>query len=172
MFYGCSSLSSITFGENSQLATIGSNAFFGCAFTSFEIQENVALLDADVFSFCKKLSKIIFPQKSKMTALPGNAFLNTNFSSIIIPKYINKIGFCGLGQCNNLLTVEFLGNEMNLGCNFFRDSEKLIIVSFPNAEKVNFGATPFINGSRNASIFIKAKAKLEIETRKKRPYYY
>lgn len=85
------------------------------------------------FLILQKISKIIFPQKSKMTALPGNAFLNTNFSSIIIPKYINKIGFCGLGQCNNLLTVEFLGNEMNLGCNFFIDSEKLIIASFPNA---------------------------------------
>ena len=59
-FYYCSSLASITFGENSQLISIGDMAFWNChSLTSIEIPSGVTSIENGAFSVCSSLKSFI-----------------------------------------------------------------------------------------------------------------
>ena len=60
-FVGCSSLTSVTFAENSQLINIGDIAFYYCeALKSIEIPANVTSIGRFALSHCSALEEIIF----------------------------------------------------------------------------------------------------------------
>ena len=70
-FYKCSSLSSVTFGDNSQLTSIGEEAFY----------------------YCPKLSSVTFGENSQLTSIGNRAFYDcTSLSSITIPSSVTSIG--------------------------------------------------------------------------------
>ena len=58
-FWYCSALETVTFGDNSQLASIGSSAFYFCLnLTSIEIPSSVTSIGEDAFYNCGDLEKV------------------------------------------------------------------------------------------------------------------
>lgn len=72
-FEYCSSLESVTFGENSKLESIGYEAFAFCSsLTSITIPSSVTSIDQSAFIFCRSLTSIIIP--SSVTSIGSSAF--------------------------------------------------------------------------------------------------
>ena len=76
-FYGCSSLTSVTFPES--LTSIGSNAFNGCS----------------------SLNSVTFPES--LTSIGNNAFGRcSSLESVVIPASVTEIGVRAFADCGNL----------------------------------------------------------------------
>ena len=86
-FSGCTSLSGVTFGENSQLTSIGAGAFFRSALTSIVIPNGV-------------------------TSIGGWAFLySTALETVTIPTSVTSIGSSAFWQCQSLKTLSYQGTQ-------------------------------------------------------------
>ena len=91
-FAYCWSLTSIAFGENSKLTSIGNYAFESCeALESIEIPDSVTSIGYGAFSFCW-LTSITFGENSKLTSIPAGAFSFSGLNSIVIPDSVTSIG--------------------------------------------------------------------------------
>lgn len=85
-FHECKSLTSVTFGKNSQLTIIGDGAFKGCtSLTSITIPDSVTNIDEWAFRDCFSLV------------------------SITIPDSVTRIGNHAFQQCYNLTSIHFGG---------------------------------------------------------------
>jgi hypothetical protein len=75
--FNCNSITSVTFGENSQLTTIGEMAFADCnGLTSIIIPSNVTTIGRSAFSSCDNLLQVIISQS--VTAIGMDAFYGCN----------------------------------------------------------------------------------------------
>jgi hypothetical protein len=83
-FDGCLSLSSIAFSANSQLSSIGNNAFRNTKLRSFVVEPSVNYIGIGAFSETKSLEKVSFFCGCDVI-IDTNAFLNSNINSISIP---------------------------------------------------------------------------------------
>lgn len=81
-FSGCSGLTSVTFGENSQLTTINEYAFGGCSgLTSISIPSSVTLIGDGAFKNCSSLAEINFNTNlTKALTKDSNVFYNAGTS--------------------------------------------------------------------------------------------
>ena len=128
-FYGCSSLTTVTFEKGSQLKTIGgghySGAFYGCtALTSIEIPASVETIEATAFKGCSKLATVTFEKGSQLKTIGGGYYSNYNsncnpnsyygafsdctaLTSIEIPASVEMIEAAAFKGCSKLATVTF-----------------------------------------------------------------
>ena len=84
---GCTSLTSITFGDNSQLTSIDNYAFYNC--------------DA--------LVTVTFGENSQLESIGSTAFQNcSNLTSIEIPSSVTSIGSNAFRSCDSLTTMTIL----------------------------------------------------------------
>jgi uncharacterized protein YuzB (UPF0349 family) len=89
-FSYCESLSSITFGSNSQLTRIESFALSDSSLQSILIPRNVEILEPYCFSFCKSLSSITCESNSHLTRIKSGAFSfsSSSLQIILVPSTI------------------------------------------------------------------------------------
>ena len=121
-FYNCSSLTSITFGENSQLTSISGGAFRQCSsLINIKIPSNVTSIGDEAFLDCGSLTSVIFEENSRLTSIGGSAFFNCrSLTNIEIPSSVTSIGDEAFKDCCNLTTVYYHGasetewNEINI----------------------------------------------------------
>ena len=108
-FYGCSSLTSVIFGENSQLTSIGDWAFRACgSLTSIEIPSGVTSIGDSAFRACRSLTSIEIP--SGVTYIGSSAFCDcSNLTSIEIPSGVTSIGTFAFSGCDSLTTIYYGG---------------------------------------------------------------
>ncbi len=104
-FYGCSSIETITLGENTALTTIGEKAFYGCEkLTTFDIPEALVALEPSTFYGCSSLDNIAIP--ASLTEVGQYAFYNcSSLSYIEIPDNITVVGQAAFRNCTSLITV-------------------------------------------------------------------
>jgi len=111
-FKGCSQLTSVLFDQNSQLATIGINAFRESGLTSITIPASVTSIEDSVCQSCLYLTSILFEPNSQLETIGEYAF-NYNFyfsgpsRSITIPATVTSIGFMAFNKCTTLTSVSF-----------------------------------------------------------------
>ena len=113
-FYGCTGLTSVTFGENSQLTTIGSSAFYGCTgLTSITIPDSVTAIGSNAFYNCSSLTSVTFGENSQLTTIGHKAF--EGCSSL---KYNTHDNSKYLGNETNpyLVLIECISGEINESC--------------------------------------------------------
>ena len=106
-FYYCRSLTSVTFGENSKLTSIGERAFSYCeSLTSIVIPNSVTSIGEEAFFNCNSLTSVTFGENSKLTSIGEYAFGNcSSLTSIIIPNSVTSIGYCAFYNCTSLTSV-------------------------------------------------------------------
>ena len=106
-FSECSSLTSVTFGENSQLTSIGYYAFSYCSsLTSIELPSGVTYIGEAAFEGCSSLTSIDFGENSQLTSIGAWAFSGcSSLTSIEIPSGITSIGNSAFSYCDNLTSI-------------------------------------------------------------------
>ena len=89
-FDDCSSLTSVTFGENSQLTNIGDNAF----------------------EYCSSLTSVTFGENSQLTSIGDYAFYDcSSLTSIEIPESVTSIGENAFYNCSSLTSINYSGTK-------------------------------------------------------------
>ena len=106
-FNGCESLTSVTFGKNSQLSSIGPGAFNYCySLESITIPESVTSIGSDAFYYCYGLRSVTFGENSQLTSIGDGAFnWCESLESITIPASVTSIGEWAFVECYRLVEV-------------------------------------------------------------------
>ena len=150
-FYYCNSLATVTFAAGSQLATIGSQAFYGTAIASITIPANVTKIGETAFFGCnikafnvaagnqyfKSVDGVLFDKDmtTLITYPLGNAA--TNYT---IPDNVTTIIDNAFYACNTLATVTIPASVTNIGGKaFFRCNNLTDIFCYANPASLTWG---------------------------------
>lgn len=117
-FSGCSSLTSITVSsENTEFKSIDGNLYskdgkvliqyaIGKTNTSFNIPEDVKIINVAAFMGCKNLT--IVTMENGVTSIGDHAFeFCTGLTSITIPDSVTSIGSYAFSNCTSLTSITF-----------------------------------------------------------------
>ena len=98
-------------GENSQLTTIGEDAFWECnKITSLIIPDSVTVIKRWAFSRCARLANLKLG--SGVTHIYERAFDQCDsLTSITIPDSVKEIGYSIFCGCNSLTDVRYSGTK-------------------------------------------------------------
>ncbi len=149
-FLRCSSLKSISFGENSELTTIGLYTFGGCsslenfeipnsvieidshafsacsALLSIEIPNNVTSISSSAFEFCSLLQTVTFAKNSKLEHILSYAFNGClSLTNIDIPESVKNIDMSAFVQCSALQCIIIPDNVTSIGASAFSECTAL-----------------------------------------------
>ena len=106
-FANCSSLTTVSFGKDSRLSTIGDYAFYGCdALRSINIPSSVTKVGNYAFYSCNELASVSFGEGSELMSIGEEAFYGcTKILSITIPEKVTSIGNNAFYKCFRLYEV-------------------------------------------------------------------
>jgi hypothetical protein len=124
-FNDASNLSSITFEENSQLASIGQYAFSNVTISSITIPASVNSIGYAAFQNAISLSSVTFEAGSQLASIGIFAFFQaTSLTSITIPASVTSIETYAFYSTTNLSSVTFeAGSQLaSIGLSTFQDT--------------------------------------------------
>lgn len=133
-FY-CSTLSSITFEENSSLKQIDYRAFGNCKeLTAISLPASLEKILSNAFDECTALATITF-EGSSVTQIDRYAFSSTKIASLVIPKSVTTLGESVFEGCYSLTNVEFAQNSVIqiIDKSLFFDCTKLESIELPKS---------------------------------------
>ena len=148
-FEGCSSLMSITFGENSQLTDIDSNAFSGCSnLTSITIPDSVMSIGRYAFKGCSSMNSITIP----FVGATKNGTANRHFGYIFgaysddyneddVPESLKTVIITGgatvagsaFHGCSNLTNITLPDSVTSIGNYAFQGCSSLTSITIPDS---------------------------------------
>lgn len=163
-FSECYSLSSVTFGDGSQLKKMGEDIFSDCEdLKKVVLPKNLKKIEAGTFSGCKKLSGITFESGSKLQSIGEDAFRECkSLKKIVLPKSIQKIEDSAFMYCRKLSEVTFeSGNKLQkIGEDAFSECTNLKKIVIPKNVKTIAGGA-FYNCKNMVSITFQSGSKLQ-----------
>lgn len=124
-------LEEITFLDNSQLTTIGSHAFYGCAsLREFIMPNTVTELGTYAFYGCSVLKKIHF--SDGLTSIPEyTCYECYRLSDVHWPKGLVSIGYQAFRDVDDLYSLEFPETLTSIGSYCFWSNNSLTHVKLP-----------------------------------------
>lgn len=153
-FRQCPSLKTVTFGDNSQLETIGHIAFYNCnvltsieipssvtyigeqafyncnALTSIEIPSSVANIEHAAFVECSAIKTVTFVENSQLGSIENDVFSNCDaLTTINIPSSVTSIGDRAFRNCYNLTSIEIPSGVTSIGRLAFNNCTNLTTVT-------------------------------------------
>ncbi len=161
-FYDCANLKSITFGENSQLKTIGEYAFssWSSSLTSITIPNSVISIGNYAFYRCTNLESITFGENSQLQTVGEHAFYGcSSLTSITIPDSVTSIGSDAFRGCANLKSITFGENSQlkTIGEYAFYGCSSLTSIIIPSSV-TSIGSYAFADCS-SITIYCEASSK-------------
>ena len=147
-FCQCTSLTTVTFEEGSQLTSIGEDAFWYCtSLKSITIPSSVTSIGACAFYSCTSLTSVTFEEGSQLTEIADGDFDYSDYScygvfsdctsltSITIPSSVTSIGNYAFYNCDSLTSVTFEEDSQctSIGKNAFQDCDSLISITIPSS---------------------------------------
>ena len=145
-FNGCESLTSVTFGKNSQLSSIGPGAFNYCySLESITIPESVTSIGSEAFNYCCGLRSVTFGENSQLTSI-GDGVFNCceSLESITIPDSVLSIGYSAFEGCTALKNITIPGSVLSIGDNAFKECTALESATISEGVK-SIGDNAFYN---------------------------
>ena len=95
-FYNCYSLKEVVLSKNNALSTVGEEAFKNCvSLTSFIFPKSIYRIGDRAFENCYYLSYVKLGRE--LNYLGEFAFVNCAMTEIVLPQYINAMGYYSVG---------------------------------------------------------------------------
>ena len=140
----CYNITSVTFGENSQLTSIGDGAFNWCeSLESITIPDSVTSIGEGAFCCCAKLTSITIPDGVK--SIGNHAFAGCSaLESITIPDSVLSIGYSAFKECTALKNITIPGSVLSIGDNAFKECTALESATISEGVK-SIGDNAFYN---------------------------
>ena len=134
-FNGCESLTSVLFGKNSQLSSIGPGAFNYCySLESITIPESVTNIGSDAFIYCYGLRSVTFGENSQLTSIGDGAFnWCESLESITIPASVTSIGEGAFCCCAKLTSITIPDGVKSIGNHAFAGCSALESITIPDS---------------------------------------
>jgi hypothetical protein len=144
-FYNCSKLTSIDFGNNSKLKTIGAQAFRGCTIlTNIEIPYGLTTIGTYAFRECRNITSIHIP--NTVTSI-GSAFYQCyGLTNISIPSSVTELAAEAFGSCSKLVNIDIPNSISKIGNTAFSGCSSLISITIPSSV-TSIGSTALSIGS-------------------------
>ena len=157
-FGDCSGLTRVTFGENSQLTSIGESAFSGCGgLTSIAIPSSVTSVGASAFEDCSGLKSVSIGDIATWCAIDfadaeanplryaHNLYLNgESVTELVIPSSVTSIGDYALEGCSGLTSIEIPSSVTSIGEGAFYNCSGLTRITFgANSQLTSIGKDAF-----------------------------
>jgi hypothetical protein len=137
-FFDSRKLEKVIFEGNSELISIGDNAFKDTVeLRSIVIPKSVKTIGNFAFSNAQSLSLITFEEGSLLETIGSNAFSETNIEEIMLPSKVENIGSPLFYNCKRLKNIYVQVGNINFstvdGVLYNRYKTKLII--YPSGKK-------------------------------------
>jgi surface antigen bspA-like len=154
-FNGCESLTSVLFGKNSQLSSIGPGAFNYCySLESITIPKSVTNIGSDAFIYCYGLRSVTFGENSQLTSIGDGAFnWCESLESITIPDSVTSIGEGAFCCCAKLTSITIPDGVKSIGNYAFAGCSALESITIPDSV-LNIGDSAFAECTALESITI------------------
>ncbi len=151
VFYGCSSLTSITLPPH--VTEIGNSAFYGCrGLTSLTLPSGVTKIGNSAFSGCRGLTSLTLP--SGVTKIGSSAFEGCiGLTSLTIPSDVTEIGSSAFENCSNIASLTIPLGVAKIGDSAFSDCSRLTSLTIPSSVK-SLGDYAFQKCSSLQSIYV------------------
>ncbi len=129
----CYNITSVTFGENSQLTSIGDGAFNWCeSLESITIPDSVTSIGDGAFNWCESLESITIPDG--VISIGDWAFCCcAKLTSITIPDGVKSIGNYAFEECTALEIITIPGSVLSIGDNAFKECTALKNITIPGS---------------------------------------
>ena len=174
-FSDCSSLETVTFGENSQLTSIGRSAFYYCdGLTSITIPEGVTSIGTSVFRDCSSLTSITIPEgvtsigedafygcsslisitiPNSVTSIERGVFnVCSSLTSITIPDSVTSIGEIAFNNCISLTSITIPEKVTSIGVRAFQDCSSLTSITIPDSV-TSIGGSAFYGCNKLVEVY-------------------
>ena len=164
-FAWCENLESIKLSSN--IKDIGENVFIKCPkLTDINIDSNSFIVENGAIYTADKTTLIAYPAAKDRITIPSSvtkisdwALSGSLIEKITIPATVNYIGSGTFGNCNNLKSVEILGNISIIPDQTFYNCEKLESITIP-ASVTEIGGNSFYNCTLLTSITYSGTEKM------------
>ncbi len=136
-FEGCEKLTAVTFGEDSEITAIASNAFRRSGLTRFTVPDALVAIESGVFSNCKNLKTVVFTEATLVNTIKTSAFEGSGIIEFTVPKGIMEIQAYAFASTASLKSVTFAEDSalIKLEHNAF-DSSAIESIAIPDGIEI------------------------------------
>ena len=153
-FYNCTSLTNLTFENNSQLTSIGIIAFYKCtSLTSVTIPSRVTSIGDGSFDYCTSLTSIMVDENNTAySSVDGVLFKNggeelikypagKTSTSYSIPGGVKSINYQAFSYCSSLESITIPDGMKSISESAFNSCSRLKSITIPDGVKsINYQA--------------------------------
>lgn len=142
----------------STIKYISSFCFYMCQIDHIKIPKSVTHIEDNAFCGCSILKTIDFECGSDEIVVDDCAFRSSLIENIVFPSKSSQINLLAFSCCDNLSSIEFLGEEVFVS-GFF-DISSVVVLALPNAKTFYCGKNFYSFSSSNFLFFINHDANI------------